>query len=144
MRLAISRGVWRRVGRAGRQATRRAASGGLRGPALRWPAFAAAVLAFAAMAACATGGGGSNPPLPGGNFVDDAQSADGGGPGDDAAAGVDGGPSASGDGGNSCNDLVHGLRALFAIPPMACATSTDCPAGDCCFVGNSGSACVMQ
>jgi hypothetical protein len=99
----------------------------------------AVVLAFAAVAACATGGGGSNPPLPGGSFVDDARAGE-----DDAAAGGDGGAPASGDGGNSCDDLVHGLRALFAIPPMTCATSADCPAGDCCFVGNSGSACVMQ
>ena len=142
MRMAILRAVWRRVEEAARQATRRAASAGL-----RWPALAAGVLALGALLACATGGGGSNPPLPGGSFVDDAQPGKDGGPGapgDDATAGDDGGASASGDGGDSCNDLVHSLRALFAIPPMTCATSTDCPAGDCCFVGNSGSACVMQ
>ena len=113
----------------------------------RVAAVASALALACACAACATEGAGSNPPLPGGpTVVDDGDSGGDGGSaasGDDGApAGDEASPAASDDGG--CNDLVHSLRALFAIPPMACATSTDCPPGDCCFVSSSASACVMQ
>jgi len=111
--------------------------------------------AFAFLAACATGGTGSNPPLPGtgpksgssggtsgddgsgGELQgDDAGDVDAVASGDDAATPSD--PAAT------CNDALHGLKALFVLPPKTCTNSVDCSAGECCFVGASGSTCVMQ
>ena len=114
---------------------------------------AIAIAALLATAGCATGGAGSNPPLPGGGSgADDTGSIgspgddDGGStsPGDDAT-GVEGDDSgSSGSSSDQCNDAVHGLRALVVLSPMKCTASTDCPTGDCCYVNSLGSACVMQ
>ncbi len=74
------------------------------------------------------------------DLADDASQTDDGG-----AAVSDDGAAASDDGGATCNDLVHGLKALFVQPPVACTNSAQCPSGDCCYVGPSGSSsCVMQ
>jgi hypothetical protein len=94
-----------------------------------------------AWAGCATGGAGTSPPLPGVSSddtaaSDDATSSDDGGPLDDAPSNVDAG--------GSCDDFLHGLRAVFVIPPVTCSSSADCPSGDCCYSGTSGSSCVMQ
>jgi hypothetical protein len=72
----------------------------------------------------------------------------------DSAAGDDASPqvddanvpdgAGGGGGGGNCNDPLHALRAIFVLPPMPCATSTDCPSGDCCYVNGSRSTCVMQ
>jgi hypothetical protein len=109
------------------------------------------VLVAIVMPACATAGPGDDPPLPGVSSSPDsgATEGDASGPsqGDDAAGDDAGGPSVTDSGsssGGTCNDFVHGLRALIAVPPMSCTTSTDCPSGDCCYVGAMSSACVMQ
>jgi hypothetical protein len=108
--------------------------------------------AVAALGGCATAGGGSNPPLPngpastndGGGLAadDDSGSPQGDDTGDDGSpgsAGDDASPTAS-----NCDDALHGIKALFVIPPVTCTTSSDCAAGSCCFVGSSASTCVMQ
>ncbi len=99
-------------------------------------------------AGCATAGPGDTPALPGvpSNDGDSGSSSDDGSAGDGAGLSGDDGSSPAGeaDSGSTCDDVVHSLRALFAIPPMTCAASTDCPSGDCCYVGSTGSACVMQ
>ena len=104
--------------------------------------------AVASLGACATGGAGSDPPLPNGprsandsgDFgADDAQGDDMGDDASPGSAGDDGGGAAS-----TCNDALHELKALFVIPPVACTTSSDCASGSCCFVGPSASTCVMQ
>jgi hypothetical protein len=106
-----------------------------------WSVVAAAVLAGLG---CATSGAGTNPPLPGGE-----DGSDDGGAASDATQGD--GPStddaddaAPATGGTCGNDLVHGARALFAIPPVPCTTNADCPVKDCCFVGMTSNTCVMQ
>jgi hypothetical protein len=104
-----------------------------------------------ALGACATSGPGSNPPLSGGTFGaagDDTGPAvdDGGAATDDASSGDDAAAPPSGDdaSADTCNDGLHGLAALFVIPPVPCSTSTDCKSGQCCFVGPTSSTCVMQ
>jgi hypothetical protein len=101
---------------------------------------------------CATGGKGTSPPLPGEpGFAreSDPVSGDDGAappPGDDGGSVSDDGGSASdenGDGG-TCDDALHGLKALFVLPAVPCTSSFDCPSGDCCFVSGSSSTCVMQ
>lgn len=109
--------------------------------------------------ACATGGTGSNPPLPGG-----PDGVDGGAPlqegdaaeaipGDDASTSQDdAGPTPDSDSASNaadtCNDLLHGLQALgvslLGPHPAMCAASPDCPAGQCCYVSATASACVMK
>ena|SRR5580698_208443 len=94
---------------------------------------------------CATGGKGTSPPLPGDPAFareSDAVSGDDGAappPGDD-----DGSASDEGGDGGTCDDALHGLKALFVLPAVPCASSFDCPSGDCCFVSGSSSTCVMQ
>ena len=109
--------------------------------------------------ACATGGAGSNPPLPGGptgtgtseDGASPLQGQDAGEatPGDDASlGGDDGGMTPTSDGGATCDDFLHGLKALgvslLGKQPAMCVVSSDCDAGECCYAGASGSACVMQ
>ena len=93
----------------------------------------------AGCAGCATEGKGLSPPLPVPASESDAATGDDASPPvDDAAIGD--APSAGG----NCNDPLHGLKAIFVLPPMPCAASTDCPSGDCCYVNGSRSSCVMQ
>jgi hypothetical protein len=109
----------------------------------RAPSRAALLLAWLAWSsACATSGTGSNPPLPNGpaSTGDDGAVA----ANDDATAGPPGDDADMADGASTCNDALHGLRALFVLPPVACTSSTDCASGSCCFVGPSSSTCVMQ
>ncbi len=109
--------------------------------------------------ACAAGGTGSNPPLPGGptNNIDDGASLQGEDasepiPGNDASTlQDDGGAPSDIDGAlmaGTCNDLLHGLEALgsslLGSQPDTCAESSDCPAGQCCYVSATASACVKQ
>ncbi len=100
-----------------------------------------ALLFGAACVGCATQGKGSAPPLPGQPAAPDSDAlagddagtpADEGGTVDDAAAG------------GTCNDPLHALKAIFVLPAVPCATSTDCSSGDCCYVNGSSSTCVMQ
>jgi hypothetical protein len=107
--------------------------------------------------ACATGGSGQNPPLPGGpsggddssfeevdaaqtNRVDDASSPDDAGQPSDS----DGAASQAG----MCNDILHGLAALgeslLGQTAATCASSSDCSAGQCCYVSATASACVKH
>jgi|SRR5580704_4103081 hypothetical protein len=102
---------------------------------------------------CATAGKGNTPPLPGDPALNGDTDAlagedaatppgdDGGGTSDDGGGGMDEGGQASG---GTCNDPLHGLKALFVIPAVPCTGSSDCPAGDCCYVSGSASSCVMQ
>jgi hypothetical protein len=112
--------------------------------------------------ACATAGAGANPPLPG----EPSGGSDGGAPqGADAAqatpaddAGIvadDAGAPSDSDGAanaanaaGTCNDILHGLVALggslLGQKPATCASSSDCSAGECCYVSPTGSACVKQ
>jgi hypothetical protein len=99
-------------------------------------------------AGCATEGQGTAPPLPG----DPAISGDSAGVGGDDAAldsgdgggtGNEGSPPA-GTGGGTCNDLLHGVKAIFVLPPVPCKGASDCPSSECCFVGPTASTCVMQ
>jgi hypothetical protein len=115
------------------------------GVALR---FAVPACACFALVACATAGDGTNPPLPGVALSDDASLADDASPGDpssgDDSAAADPGDGAAAPSGSTCGDSLHGLRALFVLPPVPCSRSTDCAAGDCCYVGTTASTCVMQ
>ncbi len=100
----------------------------------------AALVVCAACVGCATEGRGSTPPLPIQPRESDAIA------GDDADTPLEDGSvndDASG-GGGTCNDPLHALKALFVLPPVPCAVSTDCPSGDCCYVNGSSSSCVMQ
>ena len=110
--------------------------------------------------ACATAGAGANPPLPG----EPSGGSDGAAPqGEDAAqatpaddasavAGDDAGVPSDSDGaanaGGTCNDILHGLVALggslLGQKPATCASSSDCSAGECCYVSPTASACVKQ
>jgi hypothetical protein len=93
----------------------------------------------AACFGCAAEGRGVSPPLPVPATDSDASSVD------DAGAPVDDANMPDGAaGGGICNDPLHGLKAIFVLPPMPCAASTDCPSGDCCYVNGSRSTCVMQ
>lgn len=117
------------------------------------------IVGAAVCLACATGGSGSNPPLPGGpssgggddsslQGVDAAQ----GNPVDDASSLDEASQPADSDGGASqagmCNDILHGLAALgdslLGKTPATCASSSDCSAGQCCYVSATASACVKQ
>jgi hypothetical protein len=109
--------------------------------------------------ACATAGAGANPPLPG----EPSAASDGGAPqGDDAAqatpaddastvaddAGAPSDPDGAANAAGTCNDILHGLVALggslLGQKPATCATSSDCSAGECCYVSPTASACVKQ
>lgn len=99
-------------------------------------------------AGCATGGQGTAPPLPGEPLVG---SDSAGVSGDDGAvdSGEDGGTSSEGSapagpGGGTCNDLLHGVKAIFTLPLVPCKGASDCPSSECCFVGPTSSTCVMQ
>ena len=116
----------------------------MRGVSIR---FALTACACVAIVACATAGEGTNPPLPGVSLTDDASLPDDASSSDPPSG--DEGTSEPGDGaagpsGSTCDDPLHGLRALFVSPPMPCSRSTDCPSGDCCYVGTPASTCVMQ
>jgi hypothetical protein len=102
-------------------------------------AISAVLLVCAACAGCATEGPGSTPPLPGQPSI----SGDSDPVGDDGAVAGDDGGASSADAG-TCNDLLHGLRAVFAQPPMPCTSGATCPPGDCCYAGPLSSTCVMQ
>jgi hypothetical protein len=95
-------------------------------------------------AACATEGPGSTPPLPGQPSI----SGDSDPVGDDGAVAGDDGGTTDGalpsDSGTTCNDLLHGLRAVFVQTPMPCTNGATCPSGDCCYAGPLSSTCVMQ
>ena len=137
------------IGTAARRGIERAA-----GRALLPPVFSLACAVSWPGVGCATEGKGNTPPLPGGPAVngesdavagDDAAQGppgdDGGGTGDDGGAAADeGGPATGG----TCNDVLHGLKAFFVIPAVPCTGSSDCAAGDCCYVNGSASSCVMQ
>ena len=105
---------------------------------------------LALLCACATGGAGSNPPLPNApaSMGDDGaiarDDASAGSAGDDATAPPPGDDADTAGGASTCNDALHELKALFVLPPVACTSSTDCASGSCCFVGPSSSTCVMQ
>jgi hypothetical protein len=106
-------------------------------PRIRW----AVLFVCAACVGCATEGRGATPPLPGVPGESDAVA------GDDAGTAVEDGDAtddAVGAGGGTCDDGLHALKALFVLPPVPCAVSTDCPSGDCCYVNGSSSSCVMQ
>jgi hypothetical protein len=105
--------------------------------------FAVSASVCLAPASCATAGEGSNPPLPGVTVAssDAAASPDDATPGDEVGEPGDAGPGPGS--GSTCSDALHGLRAIFVLPPVPCSASTDCPSGDCCYVGNA-STCVMQ
>jgi hypothetical protein len=104
-----------------------------------------AILVLLAGAGCATEGQGTTPPLPGGPAIAGDSAGVGGddgsvGGGDEGGAAGDASPSEGG----TCSDLLHGFKALLALPPVACKSSSDCAAGECCFVGPVSSTCVMQ
>lgn len=99
-------------------------------------------------AGCATEGQGTAPPLPGEPVVAGNSAGVGG---DDGAAdsGDDGGTNnegsaSAGPEGGTCSDLLHGLKSIFALPPVPCKGASDCPSSECCFVGPTSSTCVMQ
>jgi hypothetical protein len=105
----------------------------------------AILLACATCVACATEGPGSAPPLPGQPVLSGESNPIGD---DGAVVGDDGGTTeggaASPDPAGTCNDLLHGLKAFFVLPPVPCTSGATCPSGDCCYVGPSSSTCVMQ
>jgi hypothetical protein len=117
-------------------------------------ASAAGLALWVAFVGCATAGKGTSPPLPGEPAAanDDSDAAAGGdaatpSPGDDGGESTDDGGGAGEAGpasGGTCTDALHGLKAFFVIPAVPCTGSSDCAAGDCCYVNGSASTCVMQ
>jgi hypothetical protein len=107
------------------------------------------IVLLVSWAGCATEGQGTTPPLPGEPPLAGDSTGAGTGDGGAVGSGDDGGTSdegaASADAGEgACNDFLHGLRALFVLPPVPCKGTSDCSAGDCCFVGPTSSTCVMR
>ncbi len=108
------------------------------------------LLAGGVLVACATGGPGNDPAF--GAAVGAAAGEDGGGggvTGDDASDDSSPGNASADDSGSAngiCpNDGMHDLEALGALlAPKPCTSGADCSAGQCCFVGTSATACVMQ
>lgn len=103
----------------------------------------ASFLVALALVACAGSGTGNDPSF-GGLVVTDGESSADGGASDDAAPAGDDAESADATCPDDPTHALAGLAAALSGHATVCTLSSQCPAGQCCYVSNAATACIMQ